>query len=103
MATHGPETARRELEASIDDVQRELGERPVHFSFPYSRSTPETRRVVAEAGLRSAVASGAGGLVRAGADSFALPRVEPPATGALLRFVTSGAWPELPRTLVGRA
>ena len=103
LATHGPETARRELEASIDDVQRELGERPVHFSFPYSRSTAETRRLVAEVGLRSAVATGAGGLVRAGADSFALPRVEPPAPAALLRFVTSGAWPDLPRALIGRA
>lgn len=103
LATHGPETARRELKASIDDVQRELGERPVHFSFPYSRSTAETRRLVAEVGLRSAVASGAGGLVRAGADSFALPRVEPPAPVSLLRFVTSGAWPDLPRVLIGRA
>lgn len=95
--------ARAEIEACIADVERELGCRPAHFSFPYSRSTERTCQLVKEIGLRSAVASECGSLVGVGADPFSLPRTAIPRSMALLRFMTSGAYPGLPKALVGRS
>lgn len=74
LSTMPPETARAELEASRADVERELGERPVDFSFPYSRSTAQTRRLVAELGFRSAMAFGDARRVVRGTDVFGMSR-----------------------------
>ena len=86
-----------------DKSLRELGGRPAHFAFPYNRSTERVRRLVQQAGLRSAVASGHCGPVDSRSDPFFLPRTAAPRSMTLLRFMTSGAYPGLPNSLIGRS
>lgn len=93
--------ARDEVRRSADDIERELGARPAHFSFPYGRSTPATRALVREQGFRSAVIGGDELVVRAGADAFAIPRAGQPESATALRFKTCGAYPDLSRRLLG--
>jgi peptidoglycan/xylan/chitin deacetylase (PgdA/CDA1 family) len=94
---------REELEGCIMDVEQELGIRPQHFAFPYNRSSEHARRLLADFGFRSAVGSGSDALIGATADRLVLPRIEAPHSNTMLQFVTSGAYPGLPRALVGRA
>ncbi len=95
------ETAAWELRQSAQEMERELGVRPEHFSFPYGRSSPAARGAVVAAGYRSALADGPDPLVRAGCDRLGIPRIEPPGSMTMLRFVTGGAYPDLPRMLFG--
>lgn len=95
------DVARSEVRRSAGDIERELGIRPAHFSFPYGRSTPETRALVREEGFRSAVIWGDELVVRAGTDAYAIPRVGQPESATALRFKTSGAYPDLSRRLLG--
>lgn len=95
-----PATMEAEIRSCIEDVRREIGVRPVHFSFPYGRWSTDAARLLRTLGLRSAVGSSENCLLRAGADPFRLPRVEAPASMPRFRFVTSGAHPALPRLLV---
>lgn len=95
--------AARQISGCIDDVERELGRRPEHFSFPYDRDTPEVRGLVVAAGLRSASSSSGDVVVRNGSDPFSLPRASTCASLTRLRFITSGAYPGLPLLLFRRA
>ena len=102
LSTHVGPAARADLDRSRAEVGQELGTPPQHFSYPYSRATAEARRLVVECGFRSAVLWDRPELVRHGADPHALPRTQPPRSLGLFRFVTSGAYPDLPRALFGR-
>ena len=97
------EVAQLELRRSLEDVERELGRRADHFSFPYSRHNRETRSIVKQFGLCSALASGADCLINRSSDPYALPRINPPRSMSLFRFWTSGAYPGLPIRLLSRA
>jgi peptidoglycan/xylan/chitin deacetylase (PgdA/CDA1 family) len=103
LAHQPPEVVQRELEACVEDVERELGVTPRHFSFPYGRSTPEVRTMVAGSALRSAAVTEPAALVRSKTDRLTLPRVAAPRDTTLFPFWTSGAYPDLPRTLLRRA
>jgi peptidoglycan/xylan/chitin deacetylase (PgdA/CDA1 family) len=93
LRTHRGPTARSQIEGCADDLQRELGAEPRHFSFPYSRWCAQTREAVSVSGWLSAVGMGDGIRIGAGSDRFAMPRVESPHTMSELRFKTSGAYP----------
>jgi peptidoglycan/xylan/chitin deacetylase (PgdA/CDA1 family) len=103
LSAQSETVARTEIERCVADFERELDCRPAHFSFPYNRSTERVRQVVKEVGLRSAVASGRSVLIGVGADPFFLPRAAAPRSMALLRFMTSGAYPGLSDSLVGHS
>jgi peptidoglycan/xylan/chitin deacetylase (PgdA/CDA1 family) len=103
LSSQSRHVARTEVKQCVADIERELGCRPVHFSYPYSRATTQTRRLVEAAGFRSAVASGSAPLVDVETDRFALPRIAAPSSMTLFRFKTSGAYPGLPLALFGRA
>lgn len=83
---------RAEVAGCADDIERELGRRPTHFSFPYGRSSPESRCVVIDSGFKTAVASGQGVLITPKSDLHGLCRIEAPASGVLFRHRTSGAY-----------
>ena len=93
LRSHTGELAVAEIAGCARDLERETGEAPRDFSFPYGRWCARTQDLVRAAGWRSAV--GAGTAVRIGAqsDRFALPRVNAPASMTALRFKTSGAYP----------
>lgn len=93
---------REQLRRCIDDVEREIGRRPRHFSFPYGRSNAEARALVAEAGFSSAVIGEGEALIAGDRDVLALSRVQSPDSMSLLRFWTSGAYPGLPGVVIER-
>jgi len=90
LSTHDGPTAETEIQDSIDDVKRELGEAPIHFSFPYNRASQAAQEFLRGRGLRSAVAAGRDVVVSGRADWFALPRVEAPRSMTMFRLWTSG-------------
>lgn len=94
LRTHRGERARAQIQACADDLRRELGIAPGHFSYPYSRWCDESRELVRAAGWSSAVGMGEAYRITAESDRFAMPRVEAPRTMTELRFKTSGAYPE---------
>jgi len=93
LRTHVGETARSQITGCADDLRRELGLEPGHFSFPYARWCAETRDEVIALGWKSAVGMGDGLRIGPASDRFAMPRVESPGSMAELRFKTSGAYP----------
>jgi len=95
LRTHGGSLAQREIDGCSEDLRRELGAKPEHFSFPYERWCPETRKLVIAAGWRSAVGVGSGFRIGAQSDRYAMPRVESPRSITELAFKTSGAYPGL--------
>jgi peptidoglycan/xylan/chitin deacetylase (PgdA/CDA1 family) len=98
LARHGGEAARLQITGCADDLRRELGMPPGHFSFPYARWCAETRAAVIAGGWTSAVGMGdgmgSGMRIAAGADRFAMPRLDAPPTMTQLGFKTSGAYPD---------
>jgi peptidoglycan/xylan/chitin deacetylase (PgdA/CDA1 family) len=93
LRRHRGEIARSQITGCADDLRRELGVKPEHFSFPYERWCAETRQVVIALGWRSAVGTGDGIRISAASDRYAMARVESPHTMTALRFKTSGAYP----------
>ena len=93
LRAHRGEAACLQITGCAEDLRRELGLGPAHFSFPYGRWSPETRAAVITAGWKSAVGTGEGFRIAGASDRFAMPRVESPRTMTELRFKTSGAYP----------
>ena len=93
LRKHRGVAARSQITGCAQDLRRELGLGPGHFSFPYARWCEETRDAVVALGWRSAVGMGSGLRIAGASDRFAMPRVESPRTMTELRFKTSGAYP----------
>lgn len=88
-------SATAEIESCSQDIRRELGITPQHFSFPYGRWNARCREVVAGAGWSSAMGSGVDLRIGPNSDIFAMPRIEAPRFMTDFRFKTSGAHPGL--------
>jgi peptidoglycan/xylan/chitin deacetylase (PgdA/CDA1 family) len=93
LLTHCGDVARAEVVGCADDIRRELGIDPQHFSFPYGRWCGETRDLVHDLGWRSAIGAGKNVRINAASDRFAIPRVDTTRTMTQLRFKSSGAYP----------
>lgn len=102
LTSCGPAEARRQIAACADDVERELGERPRHFSCPYNRTSHAVRELVAAAGYESAVSQAPPSLLAAGSDLHRIGRIDGRRSVTSLALCTGGAWPTLPRLLFGR-
>jgi peptidoglycan/xylan/chitin deacetylase (PgdA/CDA1 family) len=98
-----PAVVSSEVLGSAEDVRRELGADPAHFSYPFGRSNEHARAAVARAMLRSAAVTEPATLARSGADLLGLPRLTAPGTMGLFPFYTSGAYPDLSHKVLGRA
>jgi len=86
LRRHGGEGARAEIAGCAEDIERELGVQPRHFSFPYARWSAETRGMVIGGGWRSAVGMGESVRIGARSDRFAMPRVHAPRYTLQLRL-----------------
>ena len=95
LRKHHDEIASVEINGCADDVRRELGVLPQHFSFPYGRWCDETREIVRTSGWHSAVGISRDIRVDKTSDLFSIPRVEAPQSMTDFRFKTSGAYPGL--------
>jgi peptidoglycan/xylan/chitin deacetylase (PgdA/CDA1 family) len=85
--------AEEQIGRSVADIERELGIRPVHFSFPYGRYNPESQRAAKKLGMDSAVVAGTELLIGPKSDRFGLPRIPVPESLSLLGYYTGGAHP----------
>ncbi len=95
LRKHDGIVARSEISGCSEDVHRELGEPPRHFSFPYGRWCDETQQFVCTSGWQSAVGISQKVRVDKASDRFAIPRIEAPRTMTDFRFMTSGAYPDV--------
>jgi len=93
LKAHSGAFAQQEIVGCAKDIERELGVRPQHFSFPYGRWSDETRSMVRAAGWRSSVGASAKFRIDTSSDRFAMPRPATPNSMTDLRFRTSGAYP----------
>lgn len=103
LENSSPGVVRSEIERCVADYRRELGRDPVHFAFPYNRHSAPARAMLRELGLRSAMGAGDDQSIGLGTDRFAIARIDPPPERSLFQFYTSGAFPSLPKALLGRA
>jgi peptidoglycan/xylan/chitin deacetylase (PgdA/CDA1 family) len=102
LAHSAPDTIRSQLETCLADVERELGRRPRHFSFPYGRSSPLACRLATEAGLDCAMGPSGRWLVDASSDLYSLPRLDALMSATQLRLRTHPAYAALPSPLTSR-
>jgi peptidoglycan/xylan/chitin deacetylase (PgdA/CDA1 family) len=93
LKTHHGAFAKEEITGCAQDLQRELGRSPRHFSFPYGRWRDETRAMVQAAGWQSAVGASNDFRIGPANDRFVLARPATPNSMTELRFRTSGAYP----------
>jgi peptidoglycan/xylan/chitin deacetylase (PgdA/CDA1 family) len=93
LRKHRKALAQSEIDGCAEDLRRELGFAPRHFSFPYGRWCEETRQFVRDSGWQSATGINLNVRVDNASDRFAIPRVEAPLSMTELRFKTSGAYP----------
>lgn len=92
-----------QIRGCFDDLRGHLDARPRPFSFPYGRWCERSKAILRDCGAASGVGAGDDVLLTPRSDRWALPRVEAPASGLRLSFVTSGAHPGLLRALGGRS
>jgi len=93
LRTNRSALARDEIAGCAQDLQRELGVAPQHFSFPYGRWHEDTRAMVLAAGWRSAVGASKHLRVGRSTDRYVMSRPDTPNSMTELRFKTSGAYP----------
>ena len=102
-STHSRKLVNMDFQQCLADFRRELGQEPVNFAFPYNRHSTESREMLLNCGLHSAMGSNDEALITTSSNNFALPRIDPRCSMTLFRFYTSGAFPGLPKKLLNRA
>jgi len=88
-----------ELVTSINAVEKETAVRPRHQSFPYGRVSAEARRLMAEAGLETAMGGTGHWRIGPATDRFDLPRLDAGMTFTQLRARTHPCFGSLPGPL----
>lgn len=99
LRTHCGSSALDEIVRCRTDLRRELGKMPVHFSFPYGRWSVTTRDMVVQNGWDSALGSSGDLRIGANTDRFVMSRAETPKSMTELKFMTSGAFPQIYKIL----
>lgn len=94
--------AELEVTSASDQIERQTGTRPRHFSFCYGRTSHSLRRLVAEVGYESACGGdGIDPVITEAADVFRLPRIAAPRSmtrfGVLTSSANTGFWRRLGR------
>ncbi|MAE59843.1 MAG: polysaccharide deacetylase [Planctomycetaceae bacterium] len=102
LTSRDPYAALADIQQSMNIFEQQLGRRPHHFSFPYSRSTADLCMRLPDLGLKSAM-TGEGVVDTDHRSPFDLPRIETHRRTGRWRFQTSGAYPALSQRLFGRA
>lgn len=103
LAAHAENVVSAELSESKRRLESELPGTVRHFAFPYNRVSNEAIGMLEELGYEAAVAGGEDARIADNKRRYCLPRVEAPHSLSRLAFLTSGAYPELSKRLVGRA
>ncbi len=88
-----------ELVTSINAVEKAIGIRPRHQSFPYGRVSAEARRLMGEAGLDTAMGGTGHQRIGPASDRFDLPRLDAGMPFGQLRARTHPSFGSLPGPL----
>lgn len=88
-----------ELVTSINAVEKETGVRPRHQSFPYGRVSAEARRLMAEAGLETAMGGTGHHHIGPATDRLDLPRIDAGLPFSQIRARTHPSFGSLPAPL----
>ena len=88
-----------ELVTSINAVEKETGVRPRHQSFPYGRVSAEARRLMAEAGLETAMGGTGHQRIGPATDRLDLPRIDAGLPFGQIRARTHPSFGSLPGPL----
>ena len=91
LRAHGDQ-AQVQIARSVSDIERELGFKSVHFSFPYGRYGEAGTQAVIDNGLKSAVVAGEDCLIGVGSSPFGMARIAAPESMTRFRSITSGAY-----------
>ena len=91
-----------ELKTCSEDIERETGREPVHFSCPYSRFSEYLPKILENMGYRSSVSDSSDIFINSKSNPYTLGRVEAPASLSRLAHYTSGVYPWLSMRLTGR-
>ena len=102
-SNHSQKFIDMDFKQCIAEFRRELSQEPVNFAFPYNRHSAESRKMLLNFGLHSAMGVNDEALITTKTNNFALPRIDPRCSMTLFRFYTSGAFPGLPKKLLNRA
>jgi peptidoglycan/xylan/chitin deacetylase (PgdA/CDA1 family) len=81
--------ALQELTTCRQRIHQMTGAAPMHFSFPYGRTSPMLQKVVADALFESACGGGSDPVICGEADCFELRRIAAPSTNDHFGFLTS--------------
>jgi peptidoglycan/xylan/chitin deacetylase (PgdA/CDA1 family) len=92
LTAQSPDVVAADLDACKEDFEREIGESPQHFAYPYNRSNESSRGNLRERGFRSAMTSGTDVLVGSHTDALGIPRLDAPTDFQLLSHWTLGAF-----------
>jgi len=88
-----------EIKICTDDIERETGRRPVHFSCPYSRSSEYLPMILKSMEYISSVSDSSDILINSKSYPYLLGRVEAPANILRLAHYTSGTYPKISKLL----
>jgi len=90
-----------EIQTSTDDIEREIGQRPVHFSCPYSRAAKNLPEILNKLGYESSVSDSTDLLINSNSFPYTLGRVEAPSSLSRLAHYTSGNYPRISKIVTG--
>ncbi len=90
-----------EIKKSTEDIERETGQRPVHFSCPYSRTAENLPAVLKNLGYMTSVSDSADILINSKSYPFSLGRIAVPASLSRLAHYTSGNYPTVSKLIMG--
>ncbi|MFH0976965.1 MAG: polysaccharide deacetylase family protein [Spirochaetota bacterium] len=89
-----------EIKISTEDIKRETGQSPVHFSCPYSRTAENLPAILNKLGYLSSVSDSADLLINSKSFPYALGRVTPPVNLSRLAHYTSGNYPGISKLIM---
>jgi len=93
-------TIKSEIHMSTEDIERETGQRPVHFSCPYSRTRKNLPEILLKSGYISSVSDSADLLINSKSFQYNLGRVESPVSLSRLGHYTSGNYPAISKFIM---
>lgn len=91
-----------EIQISTKDIERETGQRPVHFSCPYSRTANNLPAILENQGYISSVLDSTDLLIDSNSNPYFLGRVKAPYNLSRFAHYTSGVYPWFSKLIIGR-
>lgn len=103
LTSQPEEVVRTEISNCRNEFESALGEKPIHFAFPYNRSNEAVCAVLAQNGFESGMSGGDAPLLGSHVNPLQMSRFDAPHDLGLLGHWTSGAHPGISKLLLFRS